>query len=169
MLRSAALLRCACSDGGGNWRWRHVRRGDVARSYIAAYSSADWDGMAALMSEDVEFVDRTNPDPNAIPVYRGRSAVLAMLHEFGETGGVVELGFDFPQEFESNGIAVFSGRVNTLSVAPGASIGYRWRADQVIALTVRDGKVVRHEDFADYAHAVIETVQVQETTQKAVD
>ena len=55
-------------------------------------------------------------------------------------------------------MAVLSGRVNTLNVVPGTRKAYRWRAEQVIILTVRDGKVVRHEDFADYAHAVIEQV-----------
>jgi hypothetical protein len=50
---------------------------------------------------------------------------------------------------------VFSGHVNTLSRAAEPGYGLRWRAEQVIILTVRDGRVVRHEDYANYAAPVI--------------
>lgn len=128
----------------------------LARAYVEAYSRADWSAMEPFMADDIAFVDRTNPDPRSLPVYEGRTAVLAMLREFGAKSGVIELGLDFPIVFESNGVVVFAGKVNTLSAAPGATKGYRWRAEQVIALTVSGGRIVRHEDFANYARPVIE-------------
>ena len=130
----------------------------VGRAYIAAYSAADWDRMSTFMADSVAFVDRTNPDPAFVAVTRGRAAVLAMLRTFGSSGGVESLDFDFPLVFASNNVVVFSGRVNTLSRPSGGNGAYRWRSDQVIALTIGDGKVVRHEDFADYVHPVIERV-----------
>lgn len=126
----------------------------VARQYVAAYSAADWDAMEPFMSDDFVLVDRTHPQL-AGQKFEGRSAVLAMLRDFGERGGVRGLFLDFPVVFESSGIVVFTGHVNTLSRAPEVGFGLRWRADQVTILTVREGKVVRHEDFANYGGAVI--------------
>lgn len=131
----------------------------VGRAYIDAYSRADWDLMAAFMGDSIAFVDRTNPDPTFVAVTKGRSAVLAMLRSFGQSGGVESLDLDFPIVFASNDVVVFAGRVNTLSRPPGRTEAYRWRADQVIALTLAEGKVVRHEDFADYAHPQVERVE----------
>jgi len=135
----------------------------LGRAYVEAYSRADWSAMEPFMADNIAFVDRTNNDPRAVPVYEGRAAVLAMMREFGAKGGVIELGFDFPIVFESNGVVVFAGKVNTVSAAPGATKGYRWRAEQVIALTVSGGKIARHEDFANYARPVIEEVRLPGT------
>ncbi len=68
----------------------------VGRAYIAAYSAADWDRMATFMADTIAFVDRTNPEPGFVAVTKGRSAVLAMLHKFGSSGGVESLDLDFP-------------------------------------------------------------------------
>jgi ketosteroid isomerase-like protein len=126
----------------------------VARQYIAAYSAADWDAMAPFMAEDYVLVDRTNPQLSG-QEFHGRDAVLALLQNFGESGGIIGLFLDFPVVFESAGVVVFTGHVNTLSRAPEAGFGLRWRAEQVTILTIRDGKVARHEDFANYAAPVI--------------
>jgi ketosteroid isomerase-like protein len=126
----------------------------VARQYIAAYSAADWDAMAPFMAEDYVLVDRTNPQLSG-QEFRGRDAVLDLLRNFGESGGIIGLFLDFPVVFESAGVVVFTGHVNTLSRAPEAGFGLRWRAEQVTILTIRDGKVARHEDFANYAAPVI--------------
>lgn len=131
---------------------------EVGRAYISAYSSADWNRMATFMGDSIAFVDRTNPDPKFVAITRGRGAVLVMLRTFGASGGVQALDLEFPIVFASNDVVVFAGRVNTLSRPPGGADVYRWRSDQVIALTIDDGKVVRHEDFADYAHPLVERV-----------
>lgn len=131
----------------------------VARAYMEAYSKADWDGMARFMSEDFVFLDRSNPDPNFPKRFEGRAAVVAMLKAFGKNGGIVELGFDFPAVFASNDVVVFSGYVNTINVPPGRTDALKWRARQVTVLTLKDGKIVLHEDFADYPGAVITRVE----------
>jgi len=131
----------------------------VARAYMDAYSRADWDGMARYMAEDFVFQDRSNPDPNFPARFEGRAAVVAMLKGFGKSGGIVELGFEFPAVFATKDVVVFSGYVNTVSVPPGRTEALKWRARQVTVLTLRNGEVVLHEDFADYPGAVISRVE----------
>lgn len=127
----------------------------IARAYMQAYSDADWDAMAPFMAEDFVLVDRTNPDPTFQPEYKGPDAALRMMRAFGRDQGVIELGFDFPVVFESNNIVVFSGFVNVHAAPPGADFAYKWRTEQVSVIAVRDGMVVRHEDFANYGGAMM--------------
>lgn len=122
----------------------------IARAYMQAYSEANWDAMAPYMGDDYVLIDRTNPDPGFQPERHGREAALQMMHAFGCDEGVIELGFEFPTVFESNNIVVFSGYVDMHAAPPGVNYTYRWRTEQVTALTIRDGKVVRHEDYANY-------------------
>lgn len=127
----------------------------VARAYVAAYSAADWDRMAPYMAPDFVLIDRTNPDPAFLPEYRTPKTALGMLRRFGRDSGVHALDFDFPTVFASNGVVVFQGHVNTRSTPPGRAATFVWRARQVTIITVRNGLVERHEDLADYAHAVV--------------
>lgn len=122
----------------------------VAQAYMQAYSNADWDTMGDYMAEDFVLIDRTNPDPGFEPEHRGRDVALQMLRNFGAEQGVIDLGMEFPVVFESNDIVVFSGHVNIEAAPPGADYGYRWRTEMVSVLTMRDGRVVRHEDYANY-------------------
>lgn len=127
----------------------------IARAYMNAYSAADWDGMAAYMADDFVLIDHTNPDPSFQHQYDGRDATLEMLRAFGRDGGIIELGFEFPMVFESNNVVVFVGHVNTYAAPPNRDFAYRWRAEQVTALTIENGRVARHEDFANYAAPTI--------------
>lgn len=134
---------------------RDVEAERVARAYVAAYSAADWDGMARYMSPDFVLIDRTNPDPSFLPEYRTPATALGMLRKFGSEGAVHALDLDFPVVFASNGVVVFQGHVNTRSTPPARDGTFVWRARQVTVITIRDGLVERHEDLADYAHAVV--------------
>lgn len=125
----------------------------IARAYMQAYSDADWDAMEPFMAEDFVLVDRTNPDPSFAPEYKGPDAALTMMRAFGRDQGVIELGFEFPVVFESNNIVVFSGFVNVHAAPPGADYAYKWRTEQVSVVTVQEGQVTRHEDFANYGAA----------------
>lgn len=121
----------------------------LARSYVAAYSAADWGSMAPLMSEDFVFVDLTNPDM-ADHAFQGRDVALSMFRDFSQQARIIGLFLDFPVVFESQGVVTFSGHVNSLSYSAQSGYGLRWRAEQVTIVTVRDGRVVRHEDYVNY-------------------
>ncbi len=159
MKRSAAVALALAIGGifqpAGAEPDRDVEAERVARAYVAAYSAADWNGMERYMSPDFVLVDHTNPDPGFLPEYRTPATALGMLRKFGTEGGVHALDFDFPTVFASNGVVVFQGYVNTRSTPPGRDATFVWRTRQVTIITIRDGLVERHEDLADYTHAVV--------------
>ena len=127
----------------------------VARAYMAAYSQVDWEGMAAFMADDIVFADNTatgTDDPDGIET-EGREALLEMLRGFEAQYHPIELGFVWDSVFESNGTVVFIGHVNALYPTEAEGQVFRWRSQQVAAVTVRGGLVVEHRDFANYPGA----------------
>ena len=127
----------------------------VARDYMAAYSAVDFETMAGFMAEDIVFSDSTAPgtgSPDGIQE-TGRDSALAMLNEFVETYHPIGLNFVWDTVFESNDRVVFMGHVNATYPTEQPGQVFRWRAAQTSVVTVRDGMIVRHQDFADYAHA----------------
>jgi len=128
----------------------------VARAYLAAYNVLDLDTMERFMSEDIVFVDSTNPDPENAPDgthIRGSAAFVESIRAFVEMMGVTTLGFEWEWIFKSNDRVVLSGWMNALMPAEDPAANFRWRTRQVVVLTIVDGRVVRHEDFIDYENA----------------
>ena len=127
----------------------------IARDYMAAYSQIDLVRMEAFLAEDAVFEDRTalgelaGPDGHR---YDNREAAMTMLRDFQTRYNPIELGFVWDTVFESNSRVIFSGHVNALYPTQDATQNFRWRAEQVTVITVRDGKVVHHQDFANYAN-----------------
>ena len=128
----------------------------TARQYMAAYSAVDWDAMESLMDENIHFSDPTAmgpkiEGPDGLQL-SSRSETMEMLRNFGSTSGVIELGFTWDSVFESNGRVVFMGQVNALYPTQEEGQLFRWQASQVTVVTLRNGRVTKHVDFADYAH-----------------
>lgn len=126
----------------------------LARDYMVFYSAADWDGMEAFLADDVIFADPTALGEGVGPdglYHEGREATMTALHEFGETYHPIELGFEWDTVFESNGRVVFAGYVNARYPTEDPARHFRWRAEQVTVITVREGAIVRQDDFANYA------------------
>ena len=127
----------------------------VARAYMDAYSQVHWDGMAALMADDIVFADNTatgTDNPDGIET-EGRAALLEMLAGFEAQHHPIELGFVWDTIFSSNDTVVFIGHVNALYPTEDPAQRFRWRSQQVTAITVRDGLVVEHRDYANYPGA----------------
>ena len=126
----------------------------VARAYMAAYSAVNLDAMEPLMAANMVFDDPTALGEGVGPdgIHRdGRDASLAMLREFITAYDPIELGFVWDTVFTSNDRVIFTGHVNALYPTATEGQHFRWRADQVSVITVRDGLVVHHQDFANYA------------------
>ena len=127
----------------------------IAREYMAAYSAVDFERMARFMAEDMTFSDETatgTDNPDGIQA-EGREAALAMLNGFAEQYNPIELGFVWDTVFESNHRVVFMGHVNALYPTEDPNQVFRWRAPQTAVVTVLNGQVVRHQDFANYTGA----------------
>ncbi|RKQ96814.1 MULTISPECIES: nuclear transport factor 2 family protein [Maricaulis] len=126
----------------------------IARTYMDHYSAVDWDAMEAMLAADMVFSDTTaqgeSYGPDGIQE-DGRDAMMATLREFGERYHPIELGFEWDDVFASNSRVVFIGHVNALYPTQSEGQVFRWRSRQVSVITVRDGQVVAHQDFANYA------------------
>ena len=138
----------------------------MARDYMAHYSAANWDAMAPMMAEDIVYWDPTatghgNGGGDNGYRYEGREAALQALHEFSERYHPITLGFVWDTVFQSNNRVVFIGHADARYPMGTPDMLFRWHAPQVTVLTVRDGRVVRHEDFADYVGAETGPVPAQ--------
>ena len=125
-----------------------------ARTYMTHYSNLDWDAMTDLLAEEVLFRDATAEGgefgPDGI-VEDGRDAMIASMRAFSDRYHPIELGFEWDQVFTSNSRVVFVGHVNALYPTEEPGRVFRWRSEQVSVITVRDGQVIEHQDFANYA------------------
>jgi ketosteroid isomerase-like protein len=153
-LRTIALL------AAGTLFWGPVAAQDMseaealARDYMVHYSAADWDGMEPYLAEDVVFSDPTALGEDAGPdgyLFESRAAAMAALRDFDARYNPIELGFEWDTVFESNNRVVFIGHVNARYPTEDPDQHFRWRAEQVTVLTVRDGQIVRQHDFVNYA------------------
>ncbi|SDM66186.1 nuclear transport factor 2 family protein [Maricaulis salignorans] len=126
----------------------------TARAYMAHYSAVDFDAMESYMAEDFVFDDSTALGDGVGPDglhHEGRESSLAMLRDFAQTYQPIELGFVWDTVFQSNDRVVFMGEVNALYPTETEGQTFRWRAPQVTVITVRDGRITHHQDFANYA------------------
>jgi ketosteroid isomerase-like protein len=126
----------------------------IARQYMAFYSNVDIEGMETLLADTAVFADPTAMGPGIEGLdglqFDGIEAAMEMLRGFRDSSGVIELGFVWDTVFESNNRVVFMGHVNALYPSQSDGMVFRWRAAQTTVITVRDGQVVNHLDFANY-------------------
>jgi ketosteroid isomerase-like protein len=121
----------------------------IARAYLAAYSAIDPNAMMPLLASHAVFADQTATPAEGGPILlTGRDAFLKQFAAYG----LQRIAYDLTSEFESNGRTVFAGHVNAYYPREGGRV-LRWRSEIVTVVTVANGKVVRHEDFANYAGA----------------
>lgn len=125
----------------------------IARDYMQHYSAVDIAQMQTFWAPDMVFEDPTamgqDIGPDGLRFDNGEAAA-AMLREFVDQNNPIELGFVWDTVFESNGRVVFMGEVNALYPTPTEGQVFRWRAPQVTVITVRDGRIIRQVDYADY-------------------
>ena len=124
----------------------------VAEHYLDAYSTYDVAGMAPYLADDMVFIDPTSTNQNAEggPFdFEGKAAVLKGLGDYAAQYKSFKLDYDVERRFESNGVVVFVADVSYVAVARDDNT-YTGSVPVVTAITVRDGKVVKHLDLYDY-------------------
>lgn len=125
---------------------------ETAQAYMAAYSALDLEAMRTWLNDDTVFVDETwarNGDP-APEVHVGEDAFLGLLQDFIDNYSPLGLNFEWDHVFESNDRVVFTGWVNSRYATDDPEQLYQWRARQVTVLTIEDGQITHHRDFAAY-------------------
>ena len=155
MLRTILISTALAVTGAAAHAQEMSEAESVARAYMDAYSRIDLDAMASFVADDVLFVDATatgtgNPDGLS---GEGREAMRALLQDFVDQYHPIELGFVWDDVFESNSRVIFIGHVNALYPTQDPAQRFRWRSQQVTVVTVEDGRVVEHRDYANYPGA----------------
>jgi ketosteroid isomerase-like protein len=144
----SALLVCSLAMAQAAAAGEMTAPERLARDYLAAYSAVDTAAMERFLAPDAVFADQTARPADGGPiVLNGRDTFLKQF----KTYGLTRLAYDLANVFESNGRVVFIGRVNAFYPQAGGEL--RFSARIVTVVTVKNGKVARHEDFADYANA----------------
>lgn len=122
----------------------------IARAFIAAYEVVDLDALRALSAEDLVSVDGSAPVSAGGPYrFEGREAWLSGLAGFVRDGGLIDIRQQHDTAWQSGEKMVFIGRFDARYRGSGGGV-LHVRGRIVTVVTVRDGKVVRHEDIADY-------------------
>ena len=120
----------------------------VADAYFAAYTGRDWDRLETLIAEDADF-----RDPTATLVFGGivSEGSAAMMERFRNGySSITHMSFATSRRMISGNVAIYEGALDW-----GINLGGGTVVDSVtpmvIVLTVKDGKVVHHRDYVDYA------------------
>ncbi|GJL93517.1 nuclear transport factor 2 family protein [Hyphococcus sp.] len=130
----------------------------IAEDYLAAYSTFKVENMAPFMADDMVFTDPTSTNQGADGgsfIYEGKAAVMKGLGDYAAQYKDFYLNYDLERRYESNGVVVFVAQLTYTVISPSDQT-FTGTAPIVTAITVKDGKVVRHEDLYDYAGNVKE-------------
>lgn len=121
----------------------------VAEPYYAAYIDRRWDALQALMHADATWRDATAMQLFGGTEHHGRERVMAYFRQ--AYAGIRDMRAQITRQFFSSHTAVFEANLDwTIDIGKGRQA--RTPAMPfVVVLTLRDGKVVDHQDLADYA------------------
>lgn len=155
----AVLATGVVAMTGGDEPMSEARR--VAQEYIEAYGAFDLDRVQELYAEDAVFTDPTSfsfVDFGAPYHWEGRSTIMAELRKLASEQGVQAVRYFPSQVFEASGRVVFVADLRPVYKVPEGLI--RTEIPIVTIVTVEDGRVVEHRDYADYAR--LRTVGAEE-------
>lgn len=125
----------------------------VAEDYLAAYSTFKVEKMEPFLADDMEFRDPTSAAPGKDGNgynFDGKTAVMEGLGDFASRQKDFYLNYDLERRYESNGVVVFIAQL-TYTVHTKTDETITGTAPIVTAVTVKDGKIVRHVDLFDYS------------------
>ncbi|MBB5203200.1 ketosteroid isomerase-like protein [Inhella inkyongensis] len=119
----------------------------VAKAYFEAYIARDWDRLEPLLDEQARFDDAT---AHLVFGAVGKQGKLELMKAFREThAGIHAMHFHPQSQFASGEHMVFVGELEwSLALPDGLVVDTRMPF--VVRLQVRDGRVLEHQDTADY-------------------
>ena len=123
---------------------------DVAEAYLAAYQTQDFDQMRELYAGDAHFIDPTSFDIPQItaPIdWQGADSIIAGISSWG----IQHITYHQDRSYEASNAVIFDGNADvSYATETGARI---FNYPIITIITVRDGQVVEHRDYTDYAGA----------------
>ncbi len=152
VLGFAAILTLAASPLAAEDMTSSEKTVKIAEDYLAAYSTFKVENMAPFMADEMVFTDPTSTDQDADGgsfSYQGKQAVMKGLGGYAAQYKDFNLDYSVERRYESNGVVVFIAQLTYKGVTPEDQ-AFSGTAPIVTAVTVKDGKVVRHEDLYDY-------------------
>lgn len=123
----------------------------IAMDYIDAYGAFDLERVETFYAEDAVFTDPTSfefTDFGAPYHWEGREAIIRELHELKTESGVVAVTYKSSQVYEASGRVVFVADLQPVYNTKEGVV--RTQVPIVTIVTVRNGKVIEHRDYADY-------------------
>ena len=121
----------------------------VQRGY-EAFGRGDLDGLISLMDDNVEWV---SPGPKDLPTSGERRGQQEVRKFFGSVNELYDFESFEPQTFVSEGdLVVVLGTDRVKVKATGKTITEAWAH----VFTVKNGKIVRFQEYIDTAAAVAE-------------
>lgn len=130
----------------------------TAKNYLAAYSTFDVSVIEPHLADDMVFFDPTSSTQNAAGgpfKFEGKEAVLKGLGDYAAQYESFTLAYDLERYYESQNIVVFVAQLGyEASTKDGQT--FVGGAPMVTAITVKDGKIVRHVDYFDYKGNAVE-------------
>lgn len=129
-----------------------------ATAYLDAYSTFDPEKIAPFLSDDAVFEDPTSTDEaaNGGPfLFNGKAAILEGLGEYAAQYNAFTVSYEIERQYESNGSVVFVARLSYTAEAKDGRV-FTGAAPIVTVVQVRDGMIVRHTDYYDYAGNAVE-------------
>lgn len=120
----------------------------VAETYFDAYIRRDWTAIEGLISEDGGFSDPTSEQIFGTKPHRGKEETIKAFRS--GYAGITAMSANITRTVFSSSYALFEGTLDwTLKLQSGKTIDTK-EMPIVVILTIKDGKVVDHKDYADY-------------------
>lgn len=120
----------------------------VADAYFQAYVAMDWDRLETLLGDEATVRDPTSDKLFGASESVGKATVMA---NFRKTyARLSNMSFDKSRVIHSGDFALYEGALNwTIDMGDGRHV--TTKTPMVVVLEVRNGKVVHHRDYVDYA------------------
>ena len=135
----------------------------VADAYLEAYQAFDIDRIETLVTEDFDFSDPTSDTlPNPFN-YSGRDTVLSNWRAYRSTVDTHRFEYSIERRYAYSGHVVLIGQIAFYATGNGTEAS--GHAPIVTILTVRDGQVAAHRDYADYESFFANTVRTPENAE----
>jgi hypothetical protein len=119
----------------------------IAKPYFEAYIARDWGRLEPLLDEQVRFDDAT---AQLVFGAVGKQGKAELMTAFRETyASIRDMRFHQQSQFTSGEHVVFVGELEwSIGLPDGLKV--ETRMPFVVRLQVRNGKVLEHQDTADY-------------------